>query len=162
MTKCRNNRIKYQSVEMDEKSEKSKEDKTILKLILGENELCNGEIRDFLLDLISDEIKRTESDPNLKESRKYHVLRSIIRENEKIGEKDKIRDELKEVLRQNEEMDRKTRRKLKDMGFEIYEKGTHFKLVYKEDERYAFTLSRTPSDRRAYLNSFQTASLKIF
>lgn len=142
--------------------EDSKNNKASIQLVLGENELCSGEIRDFLLDLISDEIKRTESDPNLRESRKYHVLRSIIKENKKIGVKDKIRDELKEVLRQNEEMDRKTRRKLKDMGFEIYEKGSHFKLVYKEDERYAFTLSRTPSDRRAYLNSFQTASLKIF
>lgn len=135
---------------------------SVLNLRIEDHQLCQDEIKDFLLDLIKEELKKTDSDPNLRETRKYHVLASILKLNHKTGVKDKVELELKEVLRQTQTMDQKTRRRLKELGFAIIDKGAHYKLVYQDDERYTFTVSRTPSDRRAYLNSFQTAALKIF
>lgn len=158
MTKCRKKEEKYQNVEKFGFSENVCE----LKLFSEETDLCKDEIRDFIIEIMEDEYRRRSSDPNLLDTRKNHILESILRCNTKNGEKDKLKRSLKEILNSCSSFDPKTVRKLKNLGFEVSESGSHFRLVYKNDLRYKFIVSRTPSDRRAYLNSYQTAAIKIF
>ena len=43
-----------------------------------EVDLYEGEEKDIIIKILDREFKNMDSDPNLKESRKYHVLKSII------------------------------------------------------------------------------------
>lgn len=51
---------------------------------------------------------------------------------------------------------------LNEAGFTVSEDGPHYKLVYENDGRYTFSLSKTPSDRRAMKNSLSLILSMLF
>ena len=92
-----------------------------------------------------------DSDQNLKERRKYHVLTSLLRQNQRTNCDSKIMDQIKDALGNNNNLSKKQMRLLKDLGFSI-EEGEHYKFTYKNDPRYLFTIAKTSSDSRGKKN----------
>lgn len=52
-------------------------------------------------------------------------------------------------------------RDLRELGFEISIDNTHYRLTFRENELYKFTLPKTPSDRREGKNSVSDITKRI-
>ncbi len=113
-----------------------------------EKDLYAGEIIGIVLDVLSDARKNINMD-----GRKYHVIDDILSSNLQCDEKGSIQDAIKNILKSYKSMDVRTRKGLEDIGFEITEDGKHYKLIFKGDDRYHFTLSKTAGDYRCGKNS---------
>lgn len=126
-----------------------------------EMDLYEGEVKDIIIKILVKEFKMMDSDPNLKESRKYHVLKSIVQENKRSGKDAQIKQLLREILNKDGSFNGAKRRQLNDLGF-IVNEGKHYKITYGNDDRYMFTLSKTTGDYRSNLNAVSKASNKLF
>lgn len=122
-----------------------------------EEELYSGEIKDFILSALNNELFRLD-----KNTRRYEVIDDIIQNNhyQKISESKK--NKLKTLLKNYDGMSKKLRQELQKLGFKITDDGKHYKLVYYEDNRYTFTIAKTPSDSRAGKNNVSIISKKVF
>lgn len=115
-----------------------------------ERDLYPGEIGDLVRNAIHD------AATGAPDSRRVHVLRSILDANPATEEPNRFRDKLKELLRGSKTVDRRVRKGLEELGFDVSEGGKHYKLVFRGDPRYTFALSKSGSDHRGGLNgSFQ-------
>lgn len=112
-----------------------------------EQDLYAGELLGVVRDALADAVTRVTED-----SRRQHILNSIVRANPPTGEAEAMRNRLKTLLRDFRSMDAKVRSALQDMGFEISEEGKHFKIVFQGDDRYTFTMPKSGSDHRGGLN----------
>ena len=112
-----------------------------------EQDLYAGELLGVVRDALADAVTRVTDD-----SRRQHILNSIVRGNPPTGEAEAMRTRLKTLLRDFRSMDAKVRSSLQDMGFEISEDGKHFKVVFQGDYRYTFTMPKSGSDHRGGLN----------
>ena len=110
------------------------------------------------LDIVIDALK-TASDAAEPHSRRHDVLQDIITQNNHSGERDQILDRLKQALRQYDSMTAPIRAELESLGFSILEDGKHYKLIYREDSRYPFTLAKSGSDWRGGLNAYSDLKL---
>ena len=63
----------------------------------------------------------------------------------------KIIENIKNAIGNNNDLSRSQKRALFDYGFEVID-GDHYKLIYKGDPRYSFTLAKTSSDYRSKEN----------
>jgi hypothetical protein len=124
----------------------------------NEQDLYPNELLGITYAAVDDACKRAPED-----SRRKHVLASILQANP-LGEDyaGSMRERLKQLLRGSRGMDQKTRRGLEEMGFAITEDGKHYKLVFQEDDRYTFTLSKTGSDHRGGLNAASDMGRRLF
>lgn len=113
-----------------------------------ERDYYPNEIRGILRDAIADAAIRV-----VKDSRRRHVLDAVLSAESRGGEAAELRERLKELLRGYRIMDKKVRRSLEDMGFDLTDDGKHHKLTFLGDERYTFTLPKTGSDHRGGLNA---------
>lgn len=114
----------------------------------SEQDLFPGEIAGIVRDALSDSTTRVPAD-----SRRAHVLSAIVSATPVTSEADRIRDELKSLLRGSSTLDAKLRRGLERLGFSINEDGKHIKIVFQGDDRYTFALPKSGSDRRGGLNA---------
>lgn len=112
-----------------------------------EQDLYAGELVGIVRDAIADAVTRVTED-----SRRQHVLNSIVKANPPTGEAEAMRNRLKALLRDFRSMDAKVRSALQDMGFEISEDGKHYKIVFQGDDRYTFIMPKSGSDHRGGLN----------
>lgn len=112
-----------------------------------ERELYAGELISIVHDALSDAIGRVPDD-----SRRKHVLTSMIEANPPAGENQLLRERLKTLLRDYRNMDARIRSELEEMGFELSEDGKHFKIVFQGDDRYTFVMPKSGSDHRGGLN----------
>lgn len=96
------------------------------------------------------------------DSRRQHVLDSLLGTNADSGEAEKLRGSLKETLRGYRRMDKKVRDDLTDLGFEIEDDTKHYKLLFRGDDRYTFTLPKSGSDHRGGLNAARDIGKRIF
>lgn len=112
-----------------------------------EQDLYAGELLGVVRDAIADAVTRVSED-----SRRQHILNSIVGANPPTGEAEAMRNRLKALLRDFRSMDAKVRSTLQDMGFEISEEGKHYKIVFQGDDRYTFTMPKSGSDYRGGLN----------
>ncbi|HQS19645.1 MULTISPECIES: OmpH family outer membrane protein [unclassified Acidovorax] len=112
-----------------------------------EQDLYAGELLGVVGDAIADAVTRVTED-----SRRQHILKSIVAANPPTGEAEAMRNRLKSLLRDFRSMEAKVRSALQDMGFEISEEGKHYKIVFQGDERYTFTMPKSGSDHRGGLN----------
>jgi len=123
-----------------------------------ERDLYPNEVLGILLDAIEDAYSRVPA-----HSRRQHVLKSILeanplQENVAAG----LREQLKKLLRGFTTIDSKMRRELEEIGFSISEEGKHFKLIYRGDDRYTYTLPKSGSDWRGGLNAASDISRLLF
>ncbi|WP_369977415.1 hypothetical protein [Xanthomonas bundabergensis] len=122
-----------------------------------ERDFYDGETIDILIDAL--EQYKGYVPP---ESRRLHLIDSLLKVNDRRGNGGRIDSEIKAALRSYKDMDRATRKVLEEFGFSISEDGKHYKVVYHDDARYAFTIAKTASDHRAGLNIAGEISRKIF
>jgi hypothetical protein len=113
-----------------------------------EQDFYPGELAGIVRDAIQDASTRVV--PN---SRRAHVLRAILGVIDTSGDTERMREQLKELLRGYREMDPRVRRGLEKMGFTISEEGKHYKLIFQDDGRYTFPLPKTGGDQRGGLNA---------
>ena len=118
-------------------------------LYMGEEtEFYQGEIKDFILSVLSDAL-RTLPD----QSRRKDVIRDIVDNNEYMKYAEQKAEEVKRLLKDYSGMTPKLRQALEDMGFVITEDGKHLKLTYFNDDRYVTVYAKTPSDHRSGKNN---------
>lgn len=123
----------------------------------SEQDLYAGELSEIVRDAIEDAADRVQSD-----SRREHVFRAILNANESDEIAREKREELKSLLRSYTHMDKGTRKGLENIGFSITEDGKHYKIVFRDDDRYTFALPKSGSDRRGGLNAASDISKRLF
>lgn len=85
-------------------------------------------------------------------SRRQHKIEEVV---ENLGTSDQAgtrKEQVKRVLNSASKFDSNVADALKSLGFAIKSEKKHFKLIYNDDERYQFTLPKTPSDHRSFKN----------
>lgn len=85
-------------------------------------------------------------------SRRHHIIEDIINSNKIKDCRDELRGYIKNILKSYDGLDQPTRSEFRKIGFSIEEDGKHYKITYNSDDRYKFTLSKTPSDHRGGQN----------
>lgn len=113
-----------------------------------ETDLFEGEIHDLVMDILAEELRRRTT----KDSRREHVLKDILENNEYRHILEKKREKVQKIFSSYTKMNAALRQEIKDLGFDIMEDGKHYKLVYYGDERYKTTISKTGSDHRGGRN----------
>ncbi|GAB3439305.1 hypothetical protein NX773_01730 [Massilia solisilvae] len=114
----------------------------------GERDFYEGEIREIVREALNAQMSMVAPD-----GRRQHILYSIVLANAVPTERERLRDQIKMLLRDYQSMDGRTKRELEQLGFSISESGKHYKLVFQGDPRYTFTLSKTGSDFRGGRNA---------
>lgn len=122
-----------------------------------EDELFQGEIKDMILEILSDTLKNTAP-----KTRRSDVLSDIISKNNYEELLKKREASIKALFKDHKGMTGTLRQDLVDMGFIIAEEGKHYKLTYYGDGRYRITLSKTPSDHREGRNTASTIIKNLF
>ncbi|MDP1860787.1 MAG: hypothetical protein Q8K82_19075 [Gemmatimonadaceae bacterium] len=122
-----------------------------------EQDLYEGELVEVVRDALADAVQRVRAD-----SRRQHILAALVEANHASDGASARREKLKQVLRDYRRMDAKTKRGLRELGFEVTEDGKHYKLVFQGDDRYTFTLPKSGSDHRGGLNACSVISCLLF
>ncbi len=131
-----------------------------VSIACGEEEFYESEIKDLLLKLVADEKSKMDGDPNQRGWRRYHVLDSIVENNEILGKGKELEDELKRILSRTDGLSGKDKRRLNELGF-VSRGENHDKLYFHDDGRYMITVAKTPSDSRTADNLAATVVNKI-
>lgn len=128
-----------------------------IELASSERDLYQGEQLSAVLDALRSAAESAEDN-----SRRRHILNSILESNRSEGERDIITSKIKDLLSQYDSMNPAIRKGLEALGFEVSQDGKHCKLTFRGDERYPFILSKTSSDHRAGKNAFTDMRKKLF
>ncbi|MCM5640164.1 hypothetical protein, partial [Xanthomonas hortorum] len=126
-------------------------------LVTAEQDLYQGEHLSVVLEALGRASESAEEN-----SRRRHLLDTLIAENQHEDEREMILAKLKEVLSQYDSMTPAVRKELEGLGFDVGEDGKHYKLIFRKDERFPFILSRTSSDWRAGRNAAADIRKKLF
>lgn len=132
-----------------------------INIAVSENEFYLDELKDVILKILEKERNEMDQDTNLSSSRKFHVLENILNLNEQTGKAEQIAECLKCIIDKSCNLNAQKKRQLVELGFD-FKIGTHYKIIYNEDERYAFTLSKTPGDFRSNTNTLKDAINMLF
>lgn len=106
-----------------------------------EKDLYEGEIRSQILEMLKDHLKHVQ-----KKSRKEDIILDILENNEQEIEISDQKDKIKKILKGYTKVNDNLKRELQEFGFEIKKDGGHYKIIYKKDPRYMFTMSASGSD----------------
>lgn len=106
-----------------------------------EDELYEGEIKDHILETLQKQMQQVK-----KGTRKELILQDILESNELTGALEEKRAEIKRILKGYTKVGDSLKRDLKAYGFIITKDGGHYKLAYKGDSRYLFTMASSGSD----------------
>lgn len=111
-------------------------------------EFCNGEIQDFLLELVEKELKNL---PECGQTRRRELCQAILNCNCKVGYRDRIRAAVSQIIR---DWGAKATQlsELAKMGFNITKGKNHYKMRWFGSSYYK-TISASPSDYRTGNNS---------
>lgn len=127
-------------------------------LYMGDEfEFYQEEIKDMILSVLDDAEKTLHP-----RSRRYDVVQNVVKSNNYKKLNAKRAEELKRLLKDYHGMPGPLYQQLEDMGFQITSDGKHYKLTYYGDERYVFTLAKTPSDFRGGKNATQSIINGVF
>lgn len=122
-----------------------------------EYDLYDNEIYEFILSALTNEkIRSAES------SRKMDVLESLIKANQSTGIIDVFKTNIKEAFRDYSSMTPDLKRILNSLGFSVDDSGKHIQIIFKDDDRYSFTVPKTASDHRSGLNLASDISKTLF
>ncbi len=137
-----NRKLIYQIDNLKEQLKDSKQGKSFYNKG-KEKELYFSEMNDLLFSILNQVKNKYE-----KNSRAYILICDLIEANPSIGECKKIVEAIKRILKKGSNLTSTDKSELKEVGFNIIEDGAHYKLLFHNDPRYMFTVSRTPSDHR--------------
>lgn len=111
-------------------------------LFMGnEDDFYQGEIKDFVLSAVKNELGRTES-----RTRRYDVLQDVLQTNNYQGIGKQRAEMAKRLLSNYSGMTPKLRKGLQDIGY-VFDASDHQKVKYYGDDRYTVVYASTPSDK---------------
>lgn len=119
-------------------------------------EWYEGEQNDLLVTVMQKALRDLTDD-----SRAYELLSDLVSINAIKGEGKPIFDRLKAILSKGEILTDRDFRDLKELGFEITTDSTHYRLRFKENELYKFTIPKTPSDYRVGKNNVSDLTKRL-
>lgn len=127
-------------------------------LSLGkEHNLYPQEMRDLVVSVLEGAAR------NLKDgSRRQHLVLDLVEANPAGGAVTSMEAQIKAAMKTYRSMDAKTRSLLTELGFAITEDGKHYKITFRGDSRYMFTLPKTSSDHRAGKNGASDIASTLF
>ena len=111
------------------------------KLILGGEELFQGEKKDMVLAAITEVLKGLEDG-----TRRSDVLKGILNSNEYEKLLEKKKEAVEKIFKGYAGISGTMEKKLADLGLMISDVGRHYKIRYYNDSRYWITMAKTPSD----------------
>jgi hypothetical protein len=112
-----------------------------------EQELYPGEISDAVLTTLEESLASTGEG-----SRREHIIRDLLDANSISETRGKLETAIREALADTVKVTNREVKILEDAGFTITDGGKHYKAVFADDQRYAFTIFKTASDHRAGQN----------
>ena len=68
---------------------------------------------------------------------------------------------LKAILARSETIIERTFRDLQELGLEVVSENTHYRITFRGNEFYKFTLPKTPSDYREGRNSLSNITMRL-
>lgn len=114
-----------------------------------ESEFYDDEFRDLILSVIREAVGNYRPDG----SRAKDILSRIAGMNDLTGEGSALFDEIRSILFGIKNVNASDLNSLKALGFKIERHGDlHYKLTFRDDPRYTFTLPSTGSDVRGMKN----------
>lgn len=117
-------------------------------LALGdEQDLYEHETNEIVVEALQEALRMAKQG-----SRREHVLASLVRKNISTGERQRLVQEVKALLKTYRNMDARIYHSLARLGFDITDDGKHYKAIFQGDGRYTFILPKTSSDHRAGKN----------
>ena len=122
-----------------------------------ESDLYPGEVKDLVLRTLTEARKGIKSG-----TRRANVVDDIVDSNEYEAESERLEKMTKTLLNGYKTMSGSTRQGIKELGFDISEDGSHYKLTYRGDNRYMTVLSKTGSDHREGKNVAQEIIKMIY
>ncbi len=108
-----------------------------------ETDLYDGEIKDIIESILVEARKNVTEN-----SRRADILDDIIGVNGYKGYSEERIKRIKDMFKGYKNLSGSMRRELQSMGMEISEDGSHYKIKYYGDDRYATSLAKTGSDHR--------------
>jgi hypothetical protein len=122
-----------------------------------EREFYPGELKDAVIQTLS--VGRNNL---MQAGRRQHLIDDLISANQRTGTDEELAEDIKNALAEGGDLGAGRRAALEHLGFDIADAGKHAKAVYRGDERYAFTVSKTSSDHRAGKNLASTMIKTLF
>ncbi len=113
---------------------------------LTESDFYDLERKELILDILKN-VHNIHSD-----SRRHHVLKDLVSNNASTGNRETLKAEIQSLFKDYKKMNEQIRNELERMGFEIVSEKNHYKIRFREDNRYTVTFAKTPSDHRAGMN----------
>lgn len=123
----------------------------------AEFDLYEHECLGFVIDALK---RAVENSP--KESRRNHVLSSLISANPVEDSASEYAATIKSILSTYRSLESSVAHDLEEMGFEITSDGKHHKLVFRGDGRYQVSMPKTSSDHRAGKNLVSEINRLLF
>lgn len=121
-----------------------------------EQEFYPGELKECLVGALKASRSALRAD-----SRWMHIVEDLIDANRTGNEAEQIASRIKDTFSKGGKFGPAEKRVLEDLGFVVTETGKHAKAVYHGDDRYVFSISKTPSDSRAGKNLASTINNRI-
>ena len=126
-----------------------------------EQDIYYGEQKDFIINLLKNQL------PNYsKNTRGYHILESIIKANPEVGIRRQMMDRAYDILKNYTSFKEMPKMQQDfnsiNMVIERCDGGSHFRIRFKDDDRYFVVVSCTPSDNRTGKNCASNISKTLF
>lgn len=112
-------------------------------------EFFEGEQHDLIVTVLKEAAARCGGF----DTRQYELINSLLENNEYIGNGRETNEVVKRVLSSGEQISERDIVELERVGFKLVSDKNHYKIVYRGNERYWFTISKSPSDRRSGQNN---------
>jgi hypothetical protein len=122
-----------------------------------ELDLYPGEHRDVVIWALQIASRNVNSDGRVKE-----VLDSLMLANQASGTMEKMQQTIKDAVGGCENIGKEQWKALEKAGFSISEDGKHYKLMFRNDERYTFAMAKTGSDHRGMKNWVSDVTKRLF
>ncbi|MDJ0900382.1 MAG: hypothetical protein QNJ55_16380 [Xenococcus sp. MO_188.B8] len=129
----------------------------IISLNITEKDFYIEESKDLILDILKKSLNNLHED-----SRRQHIVSDIIKHNHSNSAREEIKQKTKDIFGDYKRMTNEKRKELEKIGFEFISDSNHYKLRFKEDPRYQFSCSKTPSDQRSGRNLVREIRNKLF
>ena len=123
----------------------------------NEEDYYPNEIKEFVLEELSKSLVGIQ-----RHTRRYHIISDVIEQNEYTGILREKKEKIKQLLKNYSGLNPKLEQNLKELGFTVIAEKDHYKLIYKDDARYTFTMAKTPSDNHAGANNASVINTSVF
>ena len=151
--------LNFQSMSQYKENKRTESEGKILLQYGKEIDLYENEILSFIRQSLDYSLKNQVHE----HSRYQHILTDLLEANPMEKDWRNTKEaELHKIMRTYSRMDSPTRQALMNLGFQISEDGTHFKLIFENDKRYTFTTSKTSSDNRGGRNFARDVANLLF